>query len=63
VLSQVVLSFGIPFALIPLVRLTSLREVLGESVNRWWTTLLAAVAAVLLIGLNVTLLFLVISGG
>ncbi|MCU1418549.1 MAG: mntH [Schumannella sp.] len=63
VLSQVVLSFGIPFALVPLVRLTSLRSVLGESVNRWWTTALAAVAAVLLIALNVTLLVLVVSGG
>ena len=62
VLSQVVLSFGIPFALIPLVRLTSLRELLGESANRWWTTLLASVAAVLLIALNATLLVLVISG-
>ena len=35
VLSQVVLSFGIPFALIPLVVLTAKRRVLGESVNRW----------------------------
>lgn len=63
VLSQVVLSFGIPFALIPLVRLTALRELLGESANRWWTTLLASVAALLLIALNATLLVLVISGG
>jgi manganese transport protein len=62
VLSQVVLSFGIPFALIPLVRLTSLRSVLGESVNRWWTTLLAGVAAALLIALNITLLALVVTG-
>ncbi len=62
VLSQVVLSFGIPFALIPLVRLTSLRELLGESANRWWTTVLAAVAAVLLIALNATLLVLVLTG-
>ncbi|HEX7835635.1 MAG TPA: Nramp family divalent metal transporter [Pseudolysinimonas sp.] len=62
VLSQVVLSFGIPFALIPLVRLTSLRELLGESVNRWWTSVLAGVAAVLLIALNATLLVLVITG-
>ena len=43
VLSQVVLSFGIPFALIPLVRLTTRRELLGGSTNRWWTTLLAVV--------------------
>jgi manganese transport protein len=63
VLSQVVLSFGIPFALIPLVRLTSLRELLGESANRWWTTVLAGIAAVLLIALNATLLVLLITGG
>jgi manganese transport protein len=63
VLSQVVLSFGIPFALIPLVRLTTRRELLGDSVNRWWTTLLAVIAAVLLIALNVTLLLLLVSGG
>jgi manganese transport protein len=63
VLSQVVLSFGIPFALIPLVRLTSLRTLLGESANRWWTTLLASVAALLLIALNATLLVLVVTGG
>lgn len=62
VLSQVVLSFGIPFALVPLVRLTMRRELLGESVNRWWTTVLAAIAAVLLITLNVTLLVLVTTG-
>ena len=62
VLSQVVLSFGIPFALVPLVRLTALRSVLGESVNRWWTTALAAIAALLLIALNATLLVLVVSG-
>jgi manganese transport protein len=59
----VVLSFGIPFALVPLVRLTSLRELLGESANRWWTTVLAAVAALLLIALNTTLLALVVTGG
>jgi manganese transport protein len=63
ILSQVVLSFGIPFALIPLVRLTSLRELLGESANRWWTTVLASVAALLLIALNATLLVLVVTGG
>lgn len=62
VLSQVVLSFGIPFALVPLVLLTARRDLLGESANRWWTTALAAVAAVLLIALNVTLLVLVASG-
>jgi manganese transport protein len=62
VISQVALSFGIPFALIPLVRLTSRRDLLGESTNRWWTTALAVAAAVLLITLNVTLLALVVLG-
>jgi manganese transport protein len=62
VLSQVVLSFGIPFALIPLVRLTSRRDLLGSSTNRWWTTALAALAALLLIALNATLLVLIATG-
>ena len=62
VLSQVVLSFGIPFALVPLVRLTTRRELLGASVNRWWTTALAIAAATLLIALNATLLVLVATG-
>jgi len=62
VLSQVVLSFGIPFALIPLVRFTSRRSLLGDATNRWWTTALAILAAVLLVGLNVTLILLLLSG-
>lgn len=62
VMSQVVLSFGIPFALVPLVRLTMRRDLLGEAANRWWTTALAILAAVLLIALNATLLYLVASG-
>jgi manganese transport protein len=62
VLSQVVLSFGIPFALVPLVALTRNRHLLGDSANRWWTTALATLAAVLLIALNTTLLVLVATG-
>jgi len=62
VLSQVVLSFGIPFALIPLVRLTSDRSLMGSAVNARLTTALAIVAAGLLIALNVTLLVLVATG-
>lgn len=62
VLSQVALSFGIPFALIPLVRYTSRRSLLGDATNRWWTTVLAVVAAVLLVGLNVTLVVLLVVG-
>ena len=63
VLSQVVLSFGIPFALIPLVALTTRRELMGDATNRRWTTVLAVVAAVLLVALNATLLVLLVSGG
>jgi manganese transport protein len=58
VLSQVVLSFGIPFALIPLVILTSRREVMGVHVNRRPTTVLAWSCAVLITGLNVFLVYL-----
>jgi len=56
VLSQVVLSFGIPFALIPLVMLTSRRDVMGVHVNRRTTTVLAAAVATLITGLNVYLI-------
>jgi manganese transport protein len=62
VLSQVVLSFGIPFALVPLVWLTSRRAVLGEHVNRWWTTALGALFALALVILNVLLLVLTVTG-
>jgi manganese transport protein len=56
VLSQVVLSFGIPFALVPLVLLTRRRDVMGEHVNRPPTTIVAAAIAALIGGLNVFLL-------
>ncbi len=62
VLSQVVLSFGIPFALIPLVRLTADRALMGESVNRMLTTGIAILCAAMLIALNVTLLVLLATG-
>lgn len=62
VLSQVVLSFGIPFALVPLVWVTAKAGVLGEYRNRWITTAAGAVASVLLIALNVTLLVLLFAG-
>jgi manganese transport protein len=56
VLSQVVLSFGIPLALVPLVMLTGRRDVMGAHVNRPLTTMLAWGCAVLISGLNVFLL-------
>jgi len=56
VLSQVVLSFGIPFALIPLVLFTSKRENMGSLVNRRLTIAAAAIVAALISGLNIFLL-------
>ena len=58
VVSQVVLSLGIPFALVPLVRLTASRAVMGEHVNRRGTTAAACVVATVVIALNVSLLYL-----
>lgn len=55
VLSQVVLSFGIPFALVPLVLLTGRRSVMGTFVNRGATTVAAWACAVVIIALNVYL--------
>ncbi|WP_295840170.1 Nramp family divalent metal transporter [uncultured Microbacterium sp.] len=63
VLSQVVLSFGIPFALVPLVALTARRDVLGAHRNRRATTVAGVLASVFLIGLNAVLLWLVFTGG
>jgi manganese transport protein len=57
VLSQVVLSFGIPLALIPLVMLTGRRDVMGVHVNRRITTVLAWGCAILISGLNLFLLY------
>ena len=57
VISQVVLSFGIPFALVPMILLTRRADVMGPLVNRRSTTLLASVVAALIIGLNGFLLF------
>jgi manganese transport protein len=56
VVSQVVLSFGIPFALVPMILLTSRRKVMGALVNKPGTTVLACTAAALIIGLNLFLL-------
>jgi manganese transport protein len=56
VVSQVVLSFGIPFALVPMILLTRRRDVMGALVNQRQTTALASVVAALIIGLNFFLL-------
>ncbi|MEA2672374.1 MAG: manganese transport protein [Chloroflexota bacterium] len=56
VISQVVLSFGIPFALIPLVVLSSRRAVMGGFANRRITSAAAGLIAAVIVGLNVILL-------
>jgi manganese transport protein len=56
VLSQVVLSFGIPFALIPLVIFTSRKDIMGVLVNHKATTAVAIVVVALICALNVYLL-------
>lgn len=52
VISQVVLSFGIPFALVPLVIITRRRDVMGALVNRRVTTVVASIVALMIISLN-----------
>jgi manganese transport protein len=63
VISQVVLSFGIPFALWPLVLLTRNRRLMGELVNKGRTTIAAACAATVISALNVALVVLAITAG
>jgi manganese transport protein len=56
VLSQVVLSFGIPFALVPLLLFCRDRGLMGELVNRRVTTMAACVVVALIVALNLFLL-------
>lgn len=63
VLSQVVLSFGIPFALIPLLLFTANRRIMGELVNSRPVTLAGWAIAVIIIGLNLYLLYQTFFGG
>ncbi|MDO9396910.1 MAG: Nramp family divalent metal transporter, partial [Herbiconiux sp.] len=58
VISQVVLSFGIPFALVPLILFTRSREVMGGLVNKRVTTQVAWVVAAVIIALNMALIYL-----
>ena len=62
VISQVVLSFGIPFALVPLVLLTRRADIMGPLVNRRLTTVAAAGVTVLVVTLNGYLLYLTAMG-
>jgi manganese transport protein len=60
--SQVVLSFGIPFALVPLVIISAKSEVMGALVNPRWLTALSSLIAALIIALNVFLLYEFVAG-
>jgi len=62
VVSQVVLSFGIPFALVPLVLLTRRRDIMGSFVNARLTTVATGGIAALIIALNVYLLYATLLG-
>lgn len=62
IISQVVLSFGIPLALIPLVRFTSDRVLMGDNVNHRFTTALAWLVAVIISILNILLIYLTVTG-
>jgi manganese transport protein len=63
VLSQVVLSFGLPFAVIPLILFTRRRDLMGALVNKRITTVLVSAAAALIIALNFYLLHQIFFGG
>lgn len=63
VLSQVLLSFGLPFAIIPLVIFTSNKKIMGVLVNRKITTILAWAVAAIVVVLNVYLIVATITGG
>ncbi len=55
-LSQVILSMQLPFAIIPLVHFTSDRRRMGDFVNRLWVAILAWITAAIVVGLNVWLM-------
>jgi manganese transport protein len=62
VISQVVLSFGIPFALIPLILLTRRADVMGALVNRRLTTAASMAVATVIVGLNIFLIVVTFAG-
>jgi manganese transport protein len=62
ILSQVILSLQLPFAVFPLVRFTADRRRMGALVSPWWVSVMAWPTAVAIAALNVWLLVLVFSG-
>jgi manganese transport protein len=62
VISQVVLSFGLPFAIIPLIIFTTRRKLMKVLVNTKFTTVIASMVTALIVGLNIYLLVQIFSG-
>ena len=62
VLSQVVLAFQLPFAIIPLIQFTASKGKMGTLVSPRWLTVIASITAVIIIALNVKLIWDVFSG-
>ncbi len=62
IISQVVLSFALPFAIVPLVVFTSRRTIMGDLVNHKATTVVALAIAALIVGLNAYLLVQTLGG-
>jgi manganese transport protein len=62
ILSQVVLSLQLPFAVIPLIKFTSNRKIMGEFTSRLWVRVLAWIAAAVIVGLNANLIAQTVMG-
>src|SRR3990172_2808797 len=62
ILSKVTLSFGLPFAIVPLILLTSKKKIMGDLVNRKRTTGLAILVSTIIIALNILLLYQAFGG-
>ena len=63
VFSQVILSFGLPFTVIPLLLFTSSRKLMGEMVNKKITSVILGIIAAIIVALNLYLIFITIRGG
>ncbi len=62
IVSQILLSFGLPFAIVPLIQFTRRRDIMGELVNKPITTFMASIVAALIISLNFFLIFQLATG-
>lgn len=63
VISQVTLSFALPFAIVPMLLITSRRDIMGSFVNKPLTKIAGWIITSLIIGLNAVLLYLIFTGG